>query len=163
MRSTRSSPVFFRIQRACMKTVNKSVLIWYSPEEMFNLVTGVDQYPLFLPWCDRARVLEQHDGGMLAEVGISLSGIRQTFVTRNLHDPGRRVQMQLVKGPFSRLDGDWHFHSVGDGSQRASRVELQLNYGFDSAPLAALIGPVFDRIAGSMVDAFVKRAEQVYG
>ncbi|PVY55468.1 ribosome-associated toxin RatA of RatAB toxin-antitoxin module [Simplicispira sp. 125] len=150
-------------QRTCMKTVNKSVLIWYSPEEMFNLVTGVDQYPLFLPWCDRARVLEQDDSGMLAEVGISLSGIRQTFVTRNLHDPGRRVQMQLVKGPFSRLDGDWHFHGVGDGSQRASRVELQLNYGFDSAPLAALIGPVFDRIAGSMVDAFVKRAEQVYG
>ena len=146
-----------------MKTVNKSVLIWYSPEEMFNLVTGVDQYPLFLPWCDRARVLEQDDSGMLAVVGISLSGIRQTFVTRNLHDPGRRVQMQLVKGPFSRLDGDWHFHGVGDGSQRASRVELQLNYGFDSAPLAALIGPVFDRIAGSMVDAFVKRAEQVYG
>ncbi|MCO5111394.1 MAG: type II toxin-antitoxin system RatA family toxin [Burkholderiaceae bacterium] len=146
-----------------MKTVNKSVLIWYSPEEMFNLVTGVDQYPLFLPWCDRARVLERDDGGMLAEVGISLSGIRQTFVTRNLHDPGRRVQMKLVKGPFSRLDGDWHFHEVGDGSQRASRVELQLNYGFDSAPLAALVGPVFDRIAGSMVDAFVKRAEQVYG
>ena len=52
---------------------------------------------------------------------------------------------------------------MGDGSQRASRVELQLNYGFDSAPLAALVGPVFDRIAGSMVDAFVKRAEQVYG
>ena len=146
-----------------MKTVNKSVLIWYSPEEMFNLVTGVDQYPLFLPWCDRARVLERDDEGMLAEVGISLSGIRQPFVTRNLHDPGRRVQMKLVKGPFSRLDGDWHFHGVGDGSQRASRVELQLNYGFDSAPLAALVGPVFDRIAGSMVDAFVKRAEQVYG
>ena len=146
-----------------MKTVNKSVLIWYSPEEMFNLVTGVDQYPLFLPWCDRARVLERDDEGMLAEVGISLSGIRQTFVTRNLHDPGRRVQMKLVKGPFSRLDGDWHFHGVGDGSQRASRVELQLNYGFYSAQLAALVGPVFDRIAGSMVDAFVKRAEQVYG
>ena len=62
-----------------------------------------------------------------------------------------------------KVDGDWHFHGVGDGSQRASRVELQLNYGFDSAPLAALIGPVFDRIAASMVDAFVKRAEQVYG
>lgn len=146
-----------------MKTVNKSVLIWYSPDELFNLVTGVDQYPQFLPWCDRARVLEQDSDGMLAEIGISLSGIRQTFVTRNLHEPGRRVQMHLVKGPFSRLDGDWHFHRLGDGSQRASRVELQLNYGFDSAPLAKLVGPVFDRIAASMVDAFVKRAEQVYG
>lgn len=146
-----------------MKTVNKSVLIWYSPEEMFNLVTGVEHYPEFLPWCDRAVVLERRDDGMTAEVGMALSGLRQSFVTRNTHEAGRRVQMQLVQGPFSRLDGDWHFHPVGDGSQRACRVELSLHYGFDSAALAALVGPVFDRIAASMVDAFVKRAEQVYG
>jgi ribosome-associated toxin RatA of RatAB toxin-antitoxin module len=146
-----------------MKTVQKSVLIWYSPQEMFDLVTAVQQYPQFLPWCDHARVLEQDDSGMLAEVGIALSGIRQSFVTRNLHEPGRRVQMQLVKGPFSRLDGDWHFHAVGDGSQRAARVELLLHYGFDSVTLSRMVGPVFDRIAASMVDAFVKRAEQVYG
>jgi len=149
--------------RIDMKTVSKSVLIWYSPEEMFSLVTGVEQYPQFLPWCDQARVLENADNSMLAEVGIALSGLRQTFVTRNTHEPGRRVQMHLVKGPFSRLDGDWHFQPVGDGSQRACRVQLQLNYGFDSAALAALVGPVFDRIAGTMVDAFVKRAEMVYG
>ncbi|OJX34563.1 MAG: ubiquinone-binding protein [Burkholderiales bacterium 68-12] len=146
-----------------MKTVQKSVLIWYSPQEMFDLVTAVHHYPQFLPWCDHARVLEQDGSSMLAEVGIALSGVRQSFVTRNLHEPGRRVQMQLVKGPFSRLDGDWHFHSVGDGSQRAARVELHLNYGFDSATLSRLVGPVFDRIAASMVDAFVKRAQQVYG
>ena len=146
-----------------MKTVQKSVLIWYSPQEMFDLVTSVQQYPQFLPWCDHTRVLEQDDSGMLAEVGIALSGIRHSFVTRNLHEPGRRVQMQLVKGPFSRLDGDWHFHTVGDGSQRAARVELLLNYGFDSVTLSKVVGPVFDRIAASMVDAFVKRVEQVYG
>ena len=146
-----------------MKTVQKSVLTWYSPQEMFDLVTAVQQYPQFLPWCDHARVLEQDGSSMLAEVGIALSGIRQSFVTRNLHEPGRRVQMQLVKGPFSRLDGDWHFHAVGDGSQRAARVELLLHYGFDSVTLSKVVGPVFDRIADSMVDAFVKRAEQVYG
>ena len=110
-----------------MKTVHKSVLIWYSPEEMFALVTGVAQYPQFLPWCDRATVLEQTDHDMTAEVGIAFSGIRQTFVTHNTHEAGRRVQMRLMKGPFSRLDGDWHFHPVGDGSQRACKVELLLN------------------------------------
>ena len=146
-----------------MKTVSKSVLIWYSPEEMFSLVTGVDQYPQFLPWCDRAQVLERDGSSMLAEIGIALSGLRQSFVTRNTLEPGRRVQMRLVKGPFSRLDGDWQFHVVGDGSQRASRVELKLHYGFSNKVLAGLVGPVFDRIAATMVDAFVKRAQQVYG
>ena len=146
-----------------MKTVRKSVLIWYSPQEMFELVTDVPSYPQFLPWCDHALVRERDSKGMTAEVGIALAGVRKSFVTRNLHEPGRRVTMTLVEGPFSQLDGDWHFHPVGDGSQRACKVELELRYGFSSAALATLVGPVFDKIAASLVDAFVARAEKVYG
>jgi ribosome-associated toxin RatA of RatAB toxin-antitoxin module len=146
-----------------MKTVHRSVLIWYSAEEMFGLVTDVAQYPKFLPWCDHATVLEQDAGGMKAEIGISFGGIRQSFTTRNDHVAGRSVAMKLVDGPFSNLDGRWNFTPVGAGTQRACKVQLDLNYGFRNAALAAVVGPVFDRIAGSLVDAFVKRAEQVYG
>jgi ribosome-associated toxin RatA of RatAB toxin-antitoxin module len=146
-----------------MKTVNKSVLIWYSPQEMYALVIDVAAYPEFLPWCDQARVIEENEQGVTAEIGIAFSGIHQTFTTRNLHQLGQGVRMQLVNGPFSRLDGQWNFSPVGSGDQRACKVELSLNYGFSNALLAKLIGPVFDKIAGSLVDAFVKRAEQVYG
>lgn len=146
-----------------MKTVHRSVLIWYSADEMFRLVTDVAQYPKFLPWCDRAKVLEQDEHGMRAEIGIAFGGIRQSFTTRNDHVPGRKVSMKLVDGPFSNLDGQWRFNPVGDAGQRACKVELDLNYGFKNAALAAVVGPVFDRIAGTLVDAFVKRAEQVYG
>ena len=146
-----------------MKTVTKSVLIWYSPHEMYLLVTDVDQYPKFLPWCDRARVVSSDAAGMTAEIGISFSGIRQTFTTRNSHVQDRQVAIKLVSGPFSRLDGEWNFVPIGDGTQRACKVELTLNYGFDNAALRKIIGPVFDKIASSMVDAFVKRAVQVYG
>jgi ribosome-associated toxin RatA of RatAB toxin-antitoxin module len=145
-----------------MKTVHKSVLIWYSAEEMFALVTDVARYPEFLPWCDKASVLATDDKGMKAEVGIAFGGIHQTFTTRNEHVPGRAVSIQLLDGPFSHLDGQWKFIPLGE-QQRACKVELDLNYGFDNAALGALVGPVFDRIAGSLVDAFVKRAEQVYG
>ena len=145
-----------------MKTVHKSVLIWYSAEEMFALVTDVARYPEFLPWCDKAAVVESDDKGMKAEIGIAFGGIHQTFTTRNEHVPGREVAMKLLDGPFSRLDGKWKFTPLGE-QQRACKVELDLHYGFDNTALAALVGPVFDKIAGSMVDAFVKRAEQVYG
>lgn len=146
-----------------MKKLHKSVLIWYSPEEMFRLVTDVDAYPQFLPWCDHARVLDTTEQGMTAEIGLKMAGIKQAFTTRNTHVPGREVQMQLVDGPFSNLSGGWTFNPVGDGSQRACKVELELSYGFSSAALSALVGPVFDKIAGSLVDAFIARAEQVYG
>ena len=146
-----------------MKTVKKSVLLWYSPEEMYALVTDVAAYPQFLPWCDHATIVAEDTQGMTAEIGIAFGGIRQTFTTRNLHVPQREVAMQLVDGPFSQLDGCWSFAAIADGSQRACRVGLLLNYGFDNITLGKVVGPVFDRIAGSMVDAFVKRAEQVYG
>lgn len=146
-----------------MKTVHKSVLIWYSPQEMFDLVTDVPSYPQFLPWCDHAAIRSREADAVLAEVGIAFAGVHKTFVTRNTHEPGRRVTMALVEGPFSQLDGDWHFHPVGDGTQRACKVELELHYGFNSRALAALVGPVFDRIAASLVEAFVARAEKVYG
>jgi ribosome-associated toxin RatA of RatAB toxin-antitoxin module len=151
-----------------MKSVNKSVLIWYSPQQMFDLVADVARYPQFLPWCDHARVLEPHADGVTAEVGIKISALRQSFVTRNTHlveGEQRKLVMDLVKGPFSNLHGVWQFTPVAaaNADMAACRVELKLNYGFSSMTLAAVVGPVFDKIATSMVDAFVKRAEQVYG
>ena len=71
--------------------------------------------------------------------------------------------MQLLSGPFSNLTGGWTFSPVGDGSQRACKVELDLHYGFSSSTLSAIVGPVFDKIAGSLVDAFIARAEKIYG
>jgi len=146
-----------------MKTVRKSVLLSHSASEMFALVTDIDRYPEFLPWCDQGEVLERFNDGVLARVGIAFSGLRQTFTTRNTHEANRKVLMKLVDGPFSSLDGLWVFTPLGDGTQRACKVELQMTYGFTSSTLAALVGPVFDKIAGSLVDAFVKRADQVHG
>lgn len=145
-----------------MKTVHKSVLIWFSADEMFALVTDVDRYPEFLPWCDQAEVLGRENLAMTARVGISIGGLRQSFTTRNTHEAGRQIAMELVEGPFSRLEGCWDFTPLGEG-ERACKVEFRLSYDFSSTTLATLVGPVFEKIAGNLVDAFVKRAHQVYG
>ena len=146
-----------------MKTVHKSVLIWYSAAEMFALVTDIASYPQFLPWCDKSAVLAEDEHGMTAKVGLSMAGLSQSFTTRNTHLKDRKVSLKLVDGPFSKLDGHWDFTPVGKSSDRACKVTFSLSYDFDNAALAALVGPVFDKIAGSLVDAFVKRAGSVYG
>jgi len=147
----------------CMKTIQKSVLLWHSAHEMFALVTDVHHYPQFLPWCDHSEVVERGEEGMVAKVGMSISGLRQSFTTRNTHVDDRQVLMELVDGPFSHLEGCWDFTPLGDGTERACKVEFRLTYGFSSNTLAKLVGPVFDKIAGNLVEAFVKRADQVYG
>lgn len=145
-----------------MKTVNKSVLIWYSAAEMFALVTDIASYPQFLPWCDQSAVLAHDAHGMTARVGLSLAGLKQTFTTQNTHVADSKVSLKLVDGPFSKLDGHWQFTPVGTSGERACKVEFVLNYDFDNGALAALVGPVFDKVAGSLVDAFVKRACSIY-
>jgi ribosome-associated toxin RatA of RatAB toxin-antitoxin module len=150
----------------CMKHVKKSVLLWYSPAEMYRLVTDVAHYPEFLPWCERGEVLEAHEGGMTARVHLAYAGVRHAFTTRNTHTPDRQLLMTLVDGPFSLLDGTWDFLPLGSGApgaQSACKVEFDLRYAFSSKPLEVVLSPVFDRVANTFVDSFVKRAEQVYG
>lgn len=152
-----------------MKHVKKSVLLWYSPREMYSLVTAVDDYPSFLPWCERAEVLERSDAGMTARLTLAKGGVRYAFTTRNLHEANAAVHLELVDGPFSRLEGTWRFLPLAragasaDGEPNACRIEFDLRYAFASAALEAVVSPVFDRIANSFVDSFVERAEQVHG
>jgi len=144
-----------------MKHVKKSVLLWYSPREMYELVTAVPDYPKFLPWCDRTETLEQHTGGMTVRMHLHYAGVRHAFTTRNQHVADDSVVIALVDGPFSTLDGTWKFLRLGSGN--ACKVEFDLRYAFSSVALEALVSPVFDKVANTFVDSFVKRAEQVYG
>lgn len=152
-----------------MKHVRKSVLLWYSAHEMYSLVADVEAYPSFLPWCARAEVLERHRDGVTARLHLAYGGLQQAFTTRNTNVPDRSVHMALVDGPFSELDGTWTFTPlpIADGapagSAGACKVEFELRYAFSSLLLSAAISPMFGNIADTFVDAFVKRAEQVYG
>ena len=146
-----------------MKHVKKSVLLWYSAPEMYALVTAVEAYPSFLPWCARAEVLDQTGDGMTARLHLHYAGLRHAFTTRNQHSPEQSVLMSLVDGPFSDLDGHWRFVAIGAAGAAACRVEFDLRYAFASRALETVLSPVFDRVANTFVDSFVARAEQVYG
>jgi ribosome-associated toxin RatA of RatAB toxin-antitoxin module len=149
-----------------MKHVRKSVLLWYSPGEMFALVTAVPEYPQFLPWCLRAEVLDAHDDGVTARLHLEMKGMRHAFTTRNTHAADESVRVALVDGPFSELDGHWRFLPLSSPSGNAAsacKIEFELRYAFSNRALEALLSPVFDKVAATLVDSFVQRAEQVYG
>lgn len=148
-----------------MKHVKKSVLLWYSPAEMVALVTAVADYPRFLPWCDKAEVLKQHSDGVTARLSLAYMGVRHAFTTRNVRVADASVTVSLVDGPFSLLEGIWLFQPLGrpgDG-QAACKIAFDMRYSFSSPALEAVVSPVFDKVANTFVDSFVRRAEQVYG
>lgn len=146
-----------------MKVIEKTVLLTHSAAQMYALVTDVASYPQFMPWCNEGEVLETHDDGVTARLGMALVGFSHHFVTRNVMAVDRSLDMSLVDGPFSHLEGRWDFLDLGTPEDPACKVVFKLTYDFSSAMLARVVGPVFDKIAASLVDAFVQRADELYG
>jgi ribosome-associated toxin RatA of RatAB toxin-antitoxin module len=139
-----------------MPIVKKSALVPFPAAAMFDLVADVESYPEFLPWCGGTEVHQRTEQGMVATIRIAYRGLSQSFTTENRHDRPHRIELKLRDGPFSRLLGIWTFKPL---TSNACRVDLEMDYEMRSGLIARLLGPVFDQIAQTMVDAFVSRAE----
>jgi len=143
-----------------MSLVGRSALVNHSAKQMFALVSEIESYPKFLPWCDKALVSERGPGRTVATLRINFRGLKKEFTTENLDVPHERIDMRLVSGPFRLLEGRWSFTAL---SADACRVDLNLEYEFKSALLEKLVGAVFDEIADSLVDAFARHADEQFG
>ena len=139
--------------------IHKSALVPYLPRDMFALVADIEAYPEFLPWCTEARVLARQGNQVTARVALAKSGIRQSFVTRNVQKECERIDMHLVEGPFKRLRGFWSFEPVGS---HGCVVALNLEFELASKLLAVTFGKVFHSIANSLIDAFCTRARELH-
>lgn len=143
-----------------MALVEKSVLIRHSAQQMFDLVDRVEDYPAFLPWCNRTELKFRDAQKTAATLFINYRSVKSHFTTENEKEAPLWMNIRLVDGPFRRLEGRWQFRPLADD---ACKIEFQLSYEFSSRMFEKIIGPVFSQIANTFVDAFVKRASEVYG
>jgi len=143
-----------------MTTIHRSALVVYSPQQMYQLVDDIDTYQEFLPWCRKGTVLHRTDTEVEASLEIAHSGLHKSFTTRNTLVPNESIHMQLVEGPFKKLEGFWQFNTLGD---TGCKVLLDLEFEFSNKIMALTMGHLFNQIATTMVDAFSKRADEVYG
>ena len=142
-----------------MAQVEKTVLVGHSAQRMFDLVDMVERYPEFLPWCGGIDLIQRDEAVTVATLHIDYHRIKQNFTTENHKTYPSMMEIKLKDGPFRQLEGVWRFIPL---SNDACKIEFRLNYEFSNAFLEKLIAPVFSHIANTFVDAFVKRAEQVY-
>lgn len=143
-----------------MREVRRSALLPYPPGAIYGLVADFERYPEFLPWCAGAAVVPAADGAKRARLDIDYHGVRAHFTTSNVSIAAESIVVTLVDGPFRHLHGEWRFRTL---AETASKVELELAYEFANGLLERAVGPVFDHIATTFVDAFVRRASSVYG
>ncbi|MBW0147493.1 type II toxin-antitoxin system RatA family toxin [Marinobacter arenosus] len=139
--------------------IDKTALVMHSAERMFHLVNDVARYPEFLPWCANTEIHEQNDGELTASMEIAKGGVRHTLTTRNQLQMPEAIEMSLVDGPFRNLTGRWHFKPL---DHNACKVILTLEFEFAGSLSRMAFGTVFSQAANTMVDAFCKRADQLY-
>ncbi len=143
-----------------MTRIHKTALVPYKVEEMFTIVNGIREYPKFLPWCKSVTIHSETESNIVATIQMGGAGLEKAFTTTNVIQPNKRIEMRLLKGPFSHLSGDWEFQSLGNDG---SKISLDLEFNISNPLLRLSLGPVFSKIANSLVDAFIKRANELYG
>ena len=142
-----------------MPTINRSALVPYEPEKLYALVDDIQSYPEFLPWCVEAKELSRDEDEVVATIALAKGSLKKSFTTRNRLKQGKMIEMRLVDGPFKHLQGFWRFDAL---KSDACKVALDLEYEFSSKVVALAIGPVFNQVANTLVDAFVERAREIY-
>lgn len=143
-----------------MTIIKRNALVPYSTRQMFELVNSVEEYPRFLPWCSESHIISQSEQEIEATLVIAWSGIHKNFTTRNQLTPFEQIDISLVHGPFKHLAGRWHFVALGD---LGCKVNLELEFEFAGGLMDKIFEPIFSHIANSLVDAFCKRAVEIYG
>jgi len=144
-----------------MNVIKRNALVSYSARQMFELVNSIEDYPRFLPWCSSSEIVSKTAKEIVASLEISWKGIHKTFTTKNELTPFTDIKISLVKGPLRHLEGTWKFHNLG--ADEGCKVTLDLEFEFAGGLIDRFFEPIFNHIANSLVDAFCKRAREVYG
>lgn len=142
-----------------MKRIARSAIVECSADAFYALVEDIESYPAFLPWCAAAQVRERTPERTVATLTLAAKGLRQSFTTENMNQPGRAIEMRLLEGPFRHFAAHWRFTPL---STEAAKVEFTLEYEFSSRVVAALLSPVFNRLADDTVSAFSRRAAALH-
>ena len=142
-----------------MRNVLRSAIVPYSAAQMYALVKDVEAYPSFLPWCNDAEVHIREEAFIEASLELQRGRISKRFRTRNVLVENESLGIALVGGPFKHMAGGWTFQQLGDAG---CKVELDLEFEFESRATDVIFGRFFENTCNSLVDSFTRQAAKIY-
>lgn len=143
-----------------MTTIKRSADVKFTPSQMYDLVNAVEDYAQFLPGCRSSCVLSRSDDEVKATLELSGGGFHKSFTTINRLQKDKMIEVRLLNGPFRHLEGFWRFDPL---PEHHCRVTLDLEFEFSSRFFSLAMGPLFNQVTHSLVDAFCQRAAEIYG
>ncbi|WP_085248383.1 type II toxin-antitoxin system RatA family toxin [Gilliamella mensalis] len=142
-----------------MAHVFHEVIEPYSIEQMFALVNDIASYPQFVPDCVAAGIIRKQDNIVEAFIEVEKFGFKKSFTTLNQLNEPNSIDLTLLEGPFKHLSGRWQFSSLGENK---SKISFNLDFEFKNKLLDMTFTPIFKEVMMGLVNAFSKRARQIY-
>lgn len=139
--------------------VHKRLHLKYSVQQLFNLVVDVDSYPDFLPWVIAARIRRRENQTVWVDLTIGTGFLRKSFSTVAQLEPPHRIDIKSYDALFERFEQKWNFESATEGG---TNIGYYVDFKFRSRLLQTLIGASFADRATTMVEAYRRRARQLY-
>lgn len=143
-----------------MGVIHKTTVVPYKAEQMYTLVNDIEAYPVFVPWCNSAVLHEQEGERLVATLAMGIGKVKQKVTTENKMQPGRRIDVSLVEGPFKYLRGHWSFDDIEDAQ---CRVSMHLDFEFKNKMLKLTLNKAYEQINAALIDVFTRRAHEIYG
>lgn len=147
------------VYKSNMPVINRHSNVPFSSAQMFSLVNDVAAYSEFLPWCETSKIISSDSDTIHASITVASHGIKKTFSTCNRLQQDKMIEISLLDGPFKHLHGFWRFDDL-DG--KGSRIAIDMEFEFAGKLLDFMIGPIFHQAIHSLIDAFCKRARNIY-
>jgi ribosome-associated toxin RatA of RatAB toxin-antitoxin module len=141
-----------------MTIINRDAKVPYSPQQMFELVNQIEDYPHFVPWCKSTEILSKDSDEIKARLFFARGGLEKSFTTCNRLQENKIIEIRLLDGPFRTLEGFWRFEAIPEGCL----ITLDLEFEFSNKFIGMMFAPVFHPVANMLVDVFCQRAQQVY-
>ena len=143
-----------------MSLIYKTTVVPYKPVQMYTLVNDVEAYPAFLPWCNHAVLKSHAEERLIATLTVGIGKVKHEFTTENKMLPGRRIDIELLDGPFDYLNGYWQFDDVVDDN---CLVTMEMEFEFKNRLMCLTLNKLFEQMNSSLVEVFTRRAHQIYG
>jgi coenzyme Q-binding protein COQ10 len=134
----------------------------YAPRQLFDLIADVEKYPEFLDWFVAVQIRHREGNQLEVDQVVRFKGLRQRFTTQATLDPPRRLEIVCREPPFQRFDQQWTFRPA---AKNGTIVDYESTLELRSSLLQHAMQALFDedQAAKTTVDAFARRAQQIYG
>lgn len=142
-----------------MAIIKRDAIVPYTPQQMFDLVNTIEDYPQFVPACKSTQIISRTEDEVHATLEFAHGSFHKAFSTCNRLQTHKMIEIRLINGPFRHLEGFWRFEAIPEGC----RISLDLEFEFSNKLLAMMFSPVFHPVADKLVDVFCERARVLHG